>query len=165
MFQIGDRVVYGVHGVCSIVQEEARLVDRKRVIYLVLEPIGQDGSRFYVPAHNPAAMAKLRKMLSREELEQMLRSEEVLADGWIPDENLRKQTYRELIVSGDRTRLMCMVRTIYRRRAEIIAAGKKCHLCDENFLRDAEKLLIGEISAVMDAEPEEVKRYLREHLQ
>ena len=58
-----------------------------------------------------------------------------------------------------------MVRTLYRRRAELMAAGKKCHLCDENFLRDAEKLLVGEFSVVMDAEPDQVKRYLREHLQ
>ena len=150
MYQVGDQVVYGVHGVCKVVDQEERVIDRKKVIYLALEPIGQAGSRYFVPTHNAAAMAKVRNMLSREELEAMMESEEVLADGWIRDENQRKQTYRELIGSGDRVRLLQMDRTLYRHRKTQSAAGKKCHLCDENFLRDAEKLLIGELSIVLN---------------
>lgn len=164
MYQVGDKVVYGVHGVCMVVDQEERVVDRKRLTYLALEPVGQDGSRYLVPTHNAAAMAKLRSMLSKEELEKLLQSEEVQADGWIRDENLRKQTYRELIGSGDRAKLMQMVRTLYRHKAAQTAAGKKCHLCDENFLRDAEKLLTSEISIVMEVEPDQAKQYIRSKL-
>lgn len=164
MYQVGDKVVYGIHGVCMVADQEERTVDRKRVTYLVLEPVGQTGARFLVPTHNQAAMAKVKQMLSREELEAMMGSEAVQADGWIRDENLRKQTYRELISSGDRARLMCMVRTLYRHKAAQAAAGKKCHLSDENFLRDAEKLLSSEISVVMGLDPEQTKKYLKENL-
>lgn len=164
MFQIGDKVVYGVHGVCRIVEEEARIIDKKNVTYLVLEPVGQGGSRFLVPTHNASAMAKLKPMLTREELEALTHSEQVLADGWIKDENLRKQTYRELISSGDRARLMCMVRSLYRHKAAQNAAGKKCHLSDENFLRDAEKLLVNEFSMVLELDADQAKQYLRSHL-
>ena len=69
MYQVGDQVVYGVHGVCKVVDQEERVIDRKKVIYLALEPIGQAGSRYFVPTHNAAAMAKVRNMLSQEELE------------------------------------------------------------------------------------------------
>ena len=164
MYQVGDQVVYGVHGVCKVVDQEERVIDRKKVIYLALEPIGQAGSRYFVPTHNAAAMAKVRNMLSWEELEAMMESEEVLADGWIRDENQRKQTYRELIGSGDRVRLLQMVRTLYRHRKTQSAAGKKCHLCDENFLRDAEKLLIGEFSIVLNMDQEQAKHYIRSKL-
>lgn len=164
MFQIGDQVVYGVHGVCNVVDQEERVIDRKKVTYLALEPVGQGGARYLVPTHNAAAMGKLKHMLSRQELEALLCSEEVHADGWIKDENLRKQTYRELISGADRGKLLCMVRSLYRHKEAQSAAGKKCHLCDENFLRDAEKLLIGEVSIVMDMSLEEAKYYLREHL-
>lgn len=161
MYQIGDQVIYGIHGVCRIVDQEERLVDRKRLTYLALEPVGQGGSKYLVPTHNAAAMGKLKHILSREELEELMRSEEVRANGWIQDENQRKVVYRELIASGDRAKLMQMVRTIHRHKAAQAAAGRKCHLCDENFLRDAEKLLLGEISVVMDMEPEQAKQYLR----
>lgn len=164
MYQIGDRVVYGMHGVCCIVDQEERVVDRKKVQYLALEPVGQAGSRYLVPTHNTAAMAKLRQMLTPEELEQMLRSSEVRDDAWIREENQRKQAYRELINSGDRIRLMQMVSTLYRHKEAQSAAGRKVHLCDDNFLRDAEKLLCSEISLVLNMNQDQARSYLRTSL-
>lgn len=164
MYQIGEKVVYGIHGVCIVVDREERTVDRKRVTYLALEPVGQDGSRYLVPTHNPAAMGKIRRMLSKEELESLLDSDHIHADCWILDENQRKQTYRDLIVSGDRARLLQMVYTLYRHRKAQTAAGRKCHLCDENFLRDAEKLLVGEFAQVLNMEQDQAKQYIRSRL-
>lgn len=164
MYQIGDKVVYGIHGVCVVADQEERVIDRKKRVYLALEPVGQDGSRYLVPTHNEAAMAKLRPMLSAQELETLLRSQEVHEDGWIRDENQRKNAYRELISSGDRVKLMQMVCTLYRHKAAQTAAGRKVHLCDDNFLRDAEKLLTGEFAIVLDMEPDQARQYLRAHL-
>ena len=164
MYQIGEKVVYGVHGVCQIVDQETRVVDRKCVTYLVLEPLGQGSARYLVPTHNTAAMAKLKLIMTREELENLLRSEAIRKEIWIKDENLRKQTYRELIACGDRERLMQMVHTLYVHKRAQTDAGRKCHLCDENFLRDAEKLLIGEVSVILDVDPEQAKQYLRSNL-
>ena len=165
MFQIGDRVVYGIHGVCDVTDQEEKVIDRKTVIYLVLEPLGQPGSRYLVPTHNAAAMGKIRKMLSKEELEAMLRSEAVREDCWVRDENQRKQTYRELISSGDRRKLMSMVHALYQHKKQQTELGRKVHLCDDNFLRDAEKLLTGEVSIVMGLEADEAKQYVRTMLQ
>ena len=164
MYQIGDQVVYGIHGVCCVVEQEERVIDRKRVTYLVLEPVGRDGSRYLVPTHNAAAMAKLRKKLSREELEDLLKSETIRVDGWITDQNQRKQMYRELISSGDLAKLMQMVHTLYRHKNAQAAAGRKVHLCDENFLRDAEKLLASEAAIVLGMEYDQARKYLKENL-
>ena len=164
MYQIGDRVVYGMHGVCRVMDEEKRIVDRKQVTYLALEPVGQSGSRFYVPTHNAAAMAKIRPMLTVEELDALLSCCEICEDGWIPDESQRKQMYRELISSGDQVRLAKVLRSLYRHRVDRQAAGKKVHMCDDNFLRDAEKLLISEAAAVRDCDPDTAKQYIRSKL-
>ena len=88
MFQIGDKVVYGIHGVCSVTGLEERLVDRKKVTYLVLEPLGQGSSMFLVPAHNHAAMSKLKPILTPQELETLIQSDAVRMDGWIPENSL-----------------------------------------------------------------------------
>ncbi len=164
MYQIGDQVVYGIHGVCRVADQEERVIDRKRVTYLVLEPVGQEGARYLVPTHNAVAMGKVKQMLSREDLTSLMTSEEVCADGWIRDENQRKQTYRELIGSGDRAKLMQMVRTLYRHKAAQSAAGRKVHMCDDNFLRDAEKLLASEISIVLELEQPQAMQFIREQL-
>lgn len=164
MYQIGDQVIYGVHGVCCVKDLEERMIDRKTVSYLVLEPVGQDGSRYLVPTHNQSAMSKIRKMLNQQELMDLLNSPDIRVDTWIRDENLRKQTYRDRIGSGDRAVLMQTVFTLYRHKAEQQALGKKVHQCDENFLRDTEKLLAEEIAVVMHMERPKAVAFLREKL-
>ncbi len=164
MYQIGDQVVYGIHGVCAVAAVELRSVDRKKVEYFALEPLDQPGARFYVPTQNAAALAKLKPVLSREELEALLDSESVHADVWIADENQRKLCYRELINSGDRGKLLAMVGSLYRHKEAQAALGRKFHLCDENFLRDAQKLLNSEFSLVLGIEPGKIGEYLRKRL-
>lgn len=164
MFQAGDWVLYGVHGVCKVMGFEKQLVNRKRTEYMVLEPRSQNESKFYLPTANPTAMAKLQEVLTPEALQTLLTSDAIREDCWIRDENQRKQHYRDLIGSGDREALLRMVSCLYRYKDAQAAAGKKFHLCDENFLRDAEKLLISEISLVLDKTVEDARDYLRETL-
>lgn len=164
MYQSGAYVLYGIHGVCRVVGTEKQLINRKRTEFLVLEPLAQNESRFYLPTQNPTAMGKLKAVLSREEMLELLSSEQIREDCWIREENQRKQYYRDLISSGDRTALLQMVSSLYRYKDEQMAAGRKFHQCDDNFLRDAEKLLSSEISLVMDFSPEEARDYLRSQL-
>jgi CarD family transcriptional regulator len=164
MFQAGDWVVYGIHGVCRVIGTEKQLVNRKRTQFLVLEPLNHGESRFYLPTENPTAMAKLKPVLTKEELLSVLGSEDVHQDGWIQEEHQRKQYYRELIGSGDRIALLKMVSALYRYRADQIGAGRKFHQSDDNFLRDAEKLLASEIALVMELTPEAAREYLRQQL-
>ena len=164
MYSVGDHVVYGIHGVCRILCQEERTVDRKKVLYFVLEPLDQPGARFYIPAQNQAALSKLRPVLSRHELDALLASQEVRRDHWVEDENQRKQRYRELINSGDRAGLICMVGSLYRHKEAQAAAGRKFHMCDDNFLRDAEKLLNSEFSLVLQIPASQVQAYILEAL-
>ena len=164
MYNIGDQVVYGIHGVCRVAGFDKQVVNRKTVTYLVLEPIGQDGSRYMVPTSSEIAMSKLHPVLSSCEMEALLLSDEVRQDAWIREENLRKQTYRELISSGNRLEILKMVNSLYVHKRKQQEAGKKFHLADDNFLRDAEKLLSSEISVVMNCSFEEARAYLREKL-
>ena len=60
---------------------------------------------------------------------------------------------------------MQMVATLYRYKADQQAAGRKFHQADDNFLRDAERLLTSEIALVMELSPENARNFLREHLQ
>ena len=94
MFQQGSQVVYGMHGVCVILGLEIRTVNRNKVEYYVLEPVKQPGDRYYVPTQNAAAVAKLKPILTKEQLDALLSSPEATSDAWITDENQRKQKYR-----------------------------------------------------------------------
>ena len=164
MYQSGTYVIYGVQGVCRVVGTEVQRVNRKKTEYLVLEPVEKAESRFYVPTQNPAALEKLRPVLSRDEMAEILSSSAVRADCWIPEENLRKQRYRDLVSGGDRLTILQMLCSLYRHREEQLSAGRKFHQSDDNFLRDAERLLCMEVALVMDMSNEEARAYLRQQL-
>ena len=164
MLQLGDRVVYGVHGVCCIVDTEQRIVDRKKAEYYVLEPMDRPGSRFYVPMHNEAALSKLRQLITVQQLEDLFHSPDIHADIWIADENRRRQQFKSLIAAGDRASLICMVRCLSAHKNAQLSAGRKFHISDENFLKDAQKLLISEFSLVLNIPPSDVMAYIESKL-
>lgn len=164
MYVAGDRVLYGSHGVCRVTAMEERKIDRKVVTYLALEPEGQPGASYLVPTHNAAAMAKLCPILSREQMEALLSSEDIRQGEWVEDGNQRKLLYRELLSSGDRVRLLQMICALYRHRDARLAEGKKFHQSDDGFLRDAERLVCSEISCVMELDMQQAKAYLKEKL-
>ncbi len=164
-FQCGDQVVYGIHGVCRIVDVEKKSVDRKTVEYYVLRPTAQVDATYYVPVHNEAAVAKMRKMLTAAELNGLLDSDEILADCWIPEENLRKDRYRKLIARADCAELIGMIRSLHLHKRRQLAAGKKFHLCDENFLKDAQRLIASEVSQILEIQPGEVEGYIRSRVE
>ena len=164
MVQLGDRVVYGTHGICSLVTVEQRKIDRKTADYYVLEPLEQPGARYYVPVHNEIAVSKLRPLLSAEELEQLFSASHTTQVPWIADENQRKNQYRELLSGGDRGALICMIRLLQSHKESQLAAGRKFHICDENFLKDAKKLLGAEASLVLEIPKHEVGKYIEKKL-
>lgn len=159
--QCGDMVVYGIHGVCRVADTESRMVDRKMVEYFVLVPKDQPDAKFYVPMHNPLAVSKMRKMLSREELIALLETVDTREDSWIPNENQRKEKYRELISKVDCADLIRMLQALHIHKQEQLAAGKKFHQCDENFMRDAERVIRSEVSTIMEIPPETVGAFIQ----
>lgn len=164
-FRQGDQVVYGIHGVCRVVDIEKKTVDRKQVEYYVLQPSTHAEATYYVPVHNEAAVAKMRKMLTAAELNALLESEEILADCWISDENQRKDRYRKLIARADCAELIGMIRSLHLHKQRQLEAGKKFHLCDDNFLKDAQRLITAEVSQILNIQPGEVEGYIRSRLE
>ena len=159
LYTCGEMIVYGIHGVCRVLDIETRSVDKKQVEYYVLEPLEQPGTRYYIPTQNQAATAKLRPVLRKEELQTLLKS--IKSSKWIPDENQRKQLYKTLICNTDPAALIGIVCTLHKQKDELISSGKKFHLCDENFLRDAEKLLVSEFSLILNIDQQDVRDYVQ----
>lgn len=158
MFQVGENVFYGVHGVCEITAIEKQKVSMQIAEYYVLKPLNASDTRFYVPVKNELAVKKMHPLIHKDELSSLLKAS--YKDVWIKDENQRKQRYKELIVSSDRYAIYNMVCTIDRKKKLPAEVGKKIHQCDENFLKDAMKLLVSEVCIVMDLSPEDAEKLI-----
>ena len=163
MFQIGDQVVYGVHGVCQIIDLQIQKINYKKVEYYVLEPIRQPGARFFVPSQIEIASSKLRPVLTRVEVDQLLRSAKNAEDRWTDDENLRKQLYRDLISTCDRCAILRMIRSLHNHKDIQLQTGKKFHISDANFLKDAEKMIYSEIALVLEMPYEDIEAYIENY--
>ena len=155
-----DRVVYGSHGVCIILGIEEKLIDRKAVQYYVLSSVQQQGAKYYVPVHNALAVSKMRQPLTHREIAEMCADQTIPADCWIADEGRRKLRYRELMANDDPRTILYTVRLLRQHRQEQFAQGKKFHICDANFLKDAESLLANEIAYVLGIEKAEALNML-----
>lgn len=161
MFKCGDKVLYGSHGVCEILGVEIKKIDGKSIEYYTLQPINQPSAYFYIPTQNKVALSKLQSLLTKEEIDALLKNQASQPNAWIADENQRKQRYKELISSGDRAALISMIHALHNQRQLQQSAGRKFHLCDENFLQDAEKLLGAEFSLVLNIHQDEVSAYIQ----
>lgn len=159
-YKCDDRVVYGINGVCRIVGIENLEFNKKTAEYYILESSSLTRITFYVPTQNPTAVAKMRKTHSVKEMNIILDSAEVRADGWIADEAVRKVQYKALIARGQLAELISMNRALNYHKQHQIAAGKKNLQSDEQYMKDAEWLINSEVSYVFDIPIKEVGEYI-----
>ncbi len=164
MFQTGDAIIYGTHGVCVISEiSELKLVGDKREYY-VLSPIRDENSKIYAPTDNETVSAKMRKVLTKEELDTLILSVSDKNSEWINDDGERREFCDTVIKSGDRAELMCLVEMLYSKQKSLLSGKKHFHLADEKALKEATALLHDEFSYVLGITPDEVPEYIKEKL-
>lgn len=162
MFKKGEVVVYETHGVCridDIREEEFRNAVRR---YYVLLPIYSDKTTIYAPVDNEKLF--MRRALTRAEIDELLLDIPTATAEFPENENARKEYFRSIIKSGDPRRLAGLIKTLYIKKSEQEAAGRKFHLSDARFMNEAEKLLYEELALVLDIDPEKVVELLWQKL-
>lgn len=165
MFEINDSVLYGSHGVCKIAEISEQNFGGATKKYYILKPVHNSGSTVYVPADSEALTSKMRRVLSTEEIYSLIRDmpdEELF---WVENESERKEHYREVLTKGDRRELIQMIKALYQHQEEQVAKGKKLHVADERFFKDAEKLLYEEFALVLHIKPSQVLPFILEQIQ
>ncbi len=164
MFGIGDTILYGTQGTCHIDAIEEKKICGKVSSYYVLTPL--DGTRctIYAPVGSEEIEKKMHRLLSATEIEAIIESmknEEVV---WIENENARKERYKQILAGNDRIEIMKMIRALYLHKQELKECGKKMHISDERFFKDAEKALYNEFAVVLDIRPTEVISFITDKL-
>ncbi|MGN0594368.1 MAG: CarD family transcriptional regulator [Hominimerdicola sp.] len=160
MYSIGDVVAYGTTGVCRIDGEcEQKAKDGVRK-YLVLKPMHQANSTVYVPMDNENLMAKLKKLLTREDIENIISAAADEEAEWISNDTERVTRFREILNSGDRYQLMRMVRVLYKQQCKRFSSGKRLHASDETLFREAERILFDEFAVVLGIPTDKVMDFI-----
>lgn len=161
MLRDGEMVIYGTEGVCRIAGTESMKVGGTRAEYYVLKPVYRENATVFVPKENERLVAKMRRVLSAEEIDRLLGAVAQEEVAWVEDPNERKEAYAEILKSGDRCRIVRMIRALHLRRQELRSAGKQLRSGDDQLLRDAERLLHDEFALVLHIPQQEVPEYIR----
>ncbi len=148
MFKVGDTVVYGAAGVCRISELRKMSVVGKSATYYVLSPINSTSSTVFVPVDNTRLTDKIKKVMSKEEIDTMLRDKTDYVE-WIADRKERAEKYPSIIADGDKRRILCMLRLLYGEKLKMEGQGKKQYITDKRLMELAERIIGDEFSYVM----------------
>lgn len=165
MFQVNDVIIYGGQGVCEIAAIEEKSIGGVKKAYFVLKPIKEQGSTIYAPTDNALVQKKMRRLLTVSEINHLIDSMPDEKTVWIDNANERKECYKNLLASGDHLALIQMIKAIYAHKKEREAAGKRLHVMDEHFFKDAEQILYNEFQYVLNLSGKEaLMKYIVERI-
>lgn len=165
MFLIGDYMVYGINGVCLIEDICASPFDKKdtRTFYM-LKPLGATaGSVIYTPTDN--VQVAMRPLMTKEQAEELIALLPGILPLEIPAEKMRRDIYRQTMQSCDPVQYVSLIKTVCRRRADMLAQHKRLSETDSDFERNAKLSLYHELAVVLDKPYAEIEPYLLERLE
>ena len=160
MLKIGDTVLYGATGVCTVTDIVTREIGGIKKEYFVLSAVANDNCTVFVPTDNIELQKKMRKILSKKEVLALIKEIPNEADIWEENEVKRRELFSDILHGGDRKKLMLLVRSLYNHKEERRKENKRLLVADERFMNEAERLLYDEFAAVLDIKPDEVVNFI-----
>ena len=164
-YQVNDTVFYNQHGVCRVADITDKEMGKVRVKYYVLKPVYDEASTFFVPTENPNLSACMRPVLSEEKIVSLIQGAPEEEPLWIHDEAQRKERCKEILAKGDQSELLRLIKALYAHQQEQYKKGKKLHMADERFMKEAEKMLYEEFAFVLQIDRDEVLPFIVEHIE
>jgi len=156
VFAVSQKVNYGATGVCTIVDIRQERMGGRLGEYYILRPVFQENATIYVPVDNEALTAKMRPVLSEEDIRTLIAEMPSIPEQWIPEETERTANFKSALRSGDRRQLIALIKSVYRHRRELQETGKHLRVSDAALMKEAETLLYGEFALVLNIPPDEV---------
>lgn len=164
MYSIGDLFVYGSSGACKITDIKNENFGKNEMTYYILSPVFDQKETIYVPVDNETLVSKMKKILTPEELTELIKSIPHKKSVWIENVNQRREEYKKIIKKANREELLSLIKTLYDRRTELQQAGKNLSVYDERFFRHAQNIIHSEIHLVLQIPREEIPSYIEKAL-
>ena len=162
MHNIGEKVVYGMTGVCEIT--DIRSLNgmkgaQKNRLYYILKPLYQNGT-IYAPADSDKVF--LRPVMTREEAEKLIALIPSIKAEAYNNSNLQMLAdhYKEMLNTHDSETLVELTMSIYAKKQYAEEQNRKFGQVDEAFMKQAEELLFGELAVALGIEKSAVPDYI-----
>lgn len=153
MFEIGQVVVYTTYGVCKINDITSMSFSGENIDYYVLKPLKEAKTELTVPVDNPITLKRLHKLLTIDEVKDLLNQLQDIEPYWIDNDNVRKKEFSDIIKTGDRKETIKMLKSIRYHQLSLRNKARKLHAVDEQAMKEAYKLIVDEFSYVLNTDP------------
>ncbi len=161
MFKIGDVILYGAQGICEISHIESKQIGKTISDYYVLKPLFNENTAVFVPVENEFLTAKMQSVLTKQDADELIKKAPKIEFFETKDENEKREQYKAVLSSGDREKLISVIKTIKAEQSVRRQSGKKLNMIDEQTLRKAELLLYNELAYVLDVTPDEAQNIIK----
>lgn len=161
MFKVGDFVVCGHNGVCEVKNIgplESMHAEKDRVYY-TLVPYHDKDTVVFAPVDSQKI--PLRDVMTKQEALDLIEETEKIAELQIKEERTREQKYKEAIKTCNGKELIKLIKTIYERKVEREAMGKKMTAADSRYFKAAEDALYNELAISLGVREEEAKNFIK----
>lgn len=165
-FEKSDYIVYDNAGVCLIEDITAKKFDywnSERLCY-VLRPIGNPGAFVYVPVDNEKLTGKMRRIMSKEEIDALLDNVRTQYIIWPDDRRIRMERFKEILSAKNQQDMLMLATCIYAKKKELAACGRKLSSSDEMILKETERFVNEEFSFSLNLSKGQVMAYIQERL-
>lgn len=162
MFEVNDKVVYGVIGVCEIVDVNTPPIKGIDGKYYFLQPVYDDKGIIYSPVNSTKVL--IRNIMTSDECNELIdRAKECKTDDEL-NEKVQPFHYDDMIKSQDPYQLLHLIRSLYNIKNERMKELRKMKSVDNRMLNTARKLLFGEIAISMEESYDVIETQLDELL-
>ena len=160
MHGIGETIVYSNQGVFTIESKCAQNIGGTTADYFLLRSCFDPRTVIYVPCDNERLLSRMRSILTKSEIDELISILPHQENIWITNERERGEKYRQILSSGDRLHILRLIRTLHGHKKLCATTGKKMHQADERFLREGEKLIGDEFSLVLGIDKKDIPEYI-----
>ena len=132
MFEVNDKVVYGIVGVCEVEDIAAPPIKGIEGDYYFLQPVYDDKGIIYSPVNS--TKVQIRSIISKNECEKIIEKAKNCVKDELLNEKLSPAKYDEIVKSQDIEQLMHLVRHLYNIKNERAKDLRKMKSADSRTL-------------------------------
>lgn len=165
-FAVNDYVIYGKNGLFFIKEiKKMRIANLPLCEYYVLNSATGNTITIYVPCDKEYCVAKMRRPLNKDEIDNILAEAKGHAIRWIDNNNERADYFKKITDSDNYRDWVLLASCIHMKKLEKLSNGKHLSGNDENTLKLLEKLIEDEFCHSLQLDSNQVSKYIQEKLE
>ncbi|MGK7379618.1 CarD family transcriptional regulator [Planococcus sp. 1R117A] len=155
MFNIGDLIIYSVHGICRIDDINEKTVSGITKQYYELHPL-ENSQRVTISTPVDNDKVVMLEMLHKDEAMQLIETFKEPEMEWNDNSNQRLAFFTDLLNTGDRKEIARAVNTLMRKKIEAKKENRNLYERDHKYLNTAQSILFQELAISLNTTFEEI---------